>query len=213
MLALENKASMPSEAVDLPIGLSATDRYVEALRRAGGRPDVPREVALGALAASWISSATCSNTSTGRRVALWGDPDQLVSLVEFCVDMGMRPRYVVTGTPSKTLREAPRDEASPVAARTCGSRVARRRTCSSCISGSSRRRSTSSSAELTASTWPATKTFRSCGMASRSSTASAISTSRPLAIVGGMRLVEQILRAFLDQKDATCPEESFELVM
>ena len=30
---------------------------------------------------------------------------------------------------------------------------------------------------------------------------------------GGMRLVEQILNAFLEVKDATCPEESFELVM
>ena len=37
----------------------------------------------------------------GKRVALWGDPDQLVSLAEFLADLDMRPVYVVTGTPGK----------------------------------------------------------------------------------------------------------------
>jgi len=35
------------------------------------------------------------------RVALWGDPDQLVSLCEFLADLDMRPGYIVTGTPGK----------------------------------------------------------------------------------------------------------------
>ena len=38
-----------------------------------------------------------------KRVALWGDPDQLVSLVEFLADLDMRPVYIVTGTPGKAL--------------------------------------------------------------------------------------------------------------
>jgi nitrogenase molybdenum-iron protein beta chain len=37
----------------------------------------------------------------GKRVALWGDPDQLVSLCEFLTDLGMRPVFIVTGTPGK----------------------------------------------------------------------------------------------------------------
>ena len=37
----------------------------------------------------------------GVRVALWGDPDQLVSLAEFLTDLDMRPVYIVTGTPGK----------------------------------------------------------------------------------------------------------------
>ena len=40
----------------------------------------------------------------GKRVALWGDPDQLVSLVEFLTDLDMRPVYVVTGTPGQAVR-------------------------------------------------------------------------------------------------------------
>jgi nitrogenase molybdenum-iron protein beta chain len=36
-------------------------------------------------------------------VALWGDPDQLVSLAEFLADCDMKPVYLVTGTPGKAF--------------------------------------------------------------------------------------------------------------
>jgi nitrogenase molybdenum-iron protein beta chain len=38
-------------------------------------------------------------------VAIWGDPDQLVSLCEFLVTLDMKPVYVVTGTPGKQFME------------------------------------------------------------------------------------------------------------
>ena len=78
-------------------------------------------------------------------------------------------------------------------------------TCSSCTSGSSRSRSTCSSATPTASTSPATRTFPSCGTASRSSTASGIRTSPRSATAAGMRLLEKILDALLDRKDRGRP--------
>ena len=40
-----------------------------------------------------------------KRVALWGDPDQLVSLVEFLADLDMRPVYIVSGTPGKAFEK------------------------------------------------------------------------------------------------------------
>ncbi len=36
----------------------------------------------------------------GKRVALFGDPDQPVSLCDFLVCLDMKPVYIVTGTPS-----------------------------------------------------------------------------------------------------------------
>jgi nitrogenase molybdenum-iron protein beta chain len=76
-----------------------------------------------------------------KRVALWGDPDQLVSLVEFLADLDMRPVYVVTGTPGKRLRA--RMETA-LAGRVPEAKSAKgpAPTCSSCTSGSSRSRST-----------------------------------------------------------------------
>jgi nitrogenase molybdenum-iron protein beta chain len=41
----------------------------------------------------------------GKRVALWGDPDQLIPLVEFLVACDMRPVYIVSGTPGKHFDE------------------------------------------------------------------------------------------------------------
>ena len=41
----------------------------------------------------------------GVRVALWGDPDQLVSLAGFLADLDMRPVYLVTGTPGKQFEK------------------------------------------------------------------------------------------------------------
>jgi nitrogenase molybdenum-iron protein beta chain len=41
----------------------------------------------------------------GKRVALFGDPDQLVPMTEFLIDLGMKPVYVVTGTAGKHFDE------------------------------------------------------------------------------------------------------------
>jgi nitrogenase molybdenum-iron protein beta chain len=41
----------------------------------------------------------------GKRVALSGDPDQIVPLTEFLVSCGAKPVYVITGTPSKYFEE------------------------------------------------------------------------------------------------------------
>ena len=38
----------------------------------------------------------------GKKAALVGDPDHLVSLVQFLTDMDMEVLYVVTGTPAGT---------------------------------------------------------------------------------------------------------------
>jgi len=35
----------------------------------------------------------------GKKVALFGDPDQLIPLVEFLLDLGMKPMHIVSGTP------------------------------------------------------------------------------------------------------------------
>ena len=49
----------------------------------------------------------------GKKVALAGDPDQLVSLTEFLVSLGMHPLHIVTGTPGKKfetrIREITKD--------------------------------------------------------------------------------------------------------
>ncbi len=96
---LDTKFKVPCESLELPIGLRATDRFVDTLRRVA-RVDVP--VSLEDERGRLMDIITDMHQYFyGKRVALWGDPDQLVALTEFLVDLDMRPVYIVTGTPGK----------------------------------------------------------------------------------------------------------------
>ncbi len=97
------KHKVPFELLELPLGLRATDRFVQALRRRG-RAQVPPEIAeeRGRLV---DMIADMHQYFYKARVALWGDPDQLVSLCEFLADLDMRPVYMVTGTPGKQFEK------------------------------------------------------------------------------------------------------------
>jgi len=100
---LDARFKVPYEALELPIGLRATDRFVNSVRRLARQPipDSVREER-GRL----MDIITDMHQYFYRkRVALWGDPDQLVSLVEFLADLDMRPVYIVTGTPGKAFEK------------------------------------------------------------------------------------------------------------
>jgi nitrogenase molybdenum-iron protein beta chain len=101
--ALDTKCKVPCEILDLPIGLKATDRFVDALRRMAG-VQVPDAVTLerGQL----LDVITDMHQYLfQKKVALVGDPDQLVSLTEFLTSIDMRPIHIVTGTPGKKFEK------------------------------------------------------------------------------------------------------------
>lgn len=96
---LSKKCGVNAEVLELPIGLAATDAFVNALRIAGDTT-VPSEIEKerGRLI-DMISDM--SQYLHQKRVALYGDPDHLVPLTQFLVDLGMVPAIVITGTPGK----------------------------------------------------------------------------------------------------------------
>lgn len=96
--ALEEKTGVARQRLELPIGLQATDRFIEALRTIAG-VKVPDDITdeRGRLL---DLMADMHQYFYGKRVALFGDPDQLASLTQFLVTLDMKPVYVVTGTPS-----------------------------------------------------------------------------------------------------------------
>lgn len=90
---------VPFEMLDIPIGLSATDRFMSALSKATG---VPVPASFTAERGRLVDVITdMSQYFYGKKVALFGDPDQLVPLAEFLCDLDMVPAYVVSGTPGK----------------------------------------------------------------------------------------------------------------
>ena len=79
-----------------PIGLKATDAFVDTLRKIGGSKRARISINWNG-DSFWISLPTCTSTFT-KKVGLAGDPDQLISLTEFLVSIDMWPIHIVTGT-------------------------------------------------------------------------------------------------------------------
>jgi nitrogenase molybdenum-iron protein beta chain len=102
-IKLENKCKVKFEVVDIPIGLKATDRFLMSLSRHANLP-IPDSITeeRGQLIDLIADNA---KYLYGKRVALWGDPDTLIPLTELLVSLDMKPVYIVSGTPGKPFDE------------------------------------------------------------------------------------------------------------
>ena len=99
--ALDTKCKVPFELLDLPMGLHATDRFIEAMRKMTGL-NVPGSI--DRERGQMMDIITDMHQYFyNKRVGLAGDPDQLISLAEFLVSIDMWPVYAVTGTPGKAF--------------------------------------------------------------------------------------------------------------
>ena len=95
---LDTKCKVKTEILDLPIGISATDAFVDTLRRQAGAI-VPES--LRTERGQLVDVLCDKNQYTyGKKVSLMGDPDILIGLVQFCKDAGMEVLHVLTGTPA-----------------------------------------------------------------------------------------------------------------
>ncbi len=99
--ALDAQCKIPCQVQDLPIGLLGTDRFVDALRTVAG-VSVPDCVTQERGQLLDVISDMQPHLY-GKKVALAGDPDQLIPLTEFLVTIGMKPVHIVTGTPGKAF--------------------------------------------------------------------------------------------------------------
>jgi nitrogenase molybdenum-iron protein beta chain len=102
-VALDTKFRVPCEIIDLPIGLNATDIFVNTLRQIAG-VQVPNSLTYerGQLL---DVMADMQQYFYHKKVALVGDPDQLVALTEFLVSLDMWPVHVLTGSPDPKFED------------------------------------------------------------------------------------------------------------
>lgn len=101
--ALDAKCKVVCEILDLPIGLEATDRFINTLHTVAG-VNVPDLIT--AERGRLVDVITdMQQYFHHKKVALFGDPDQLIALTEFLVTLDMKPVHIVTGTPGKRFEE------------------------------------------------------------------------------------------------------------
>jgi nitrogenase molybdenum-iron protein beta chain len=98
---LDNKWKIPFDVLELPIGIRATDRLVSSILSITGK-HISKETEFERGRLLDVMS-DMHQYFYKKRVALWGDPDQLVSLAEFLCDLDMEPVYIVTGTSGRAF--------------------------------------------------------------------------------------------------------------
>ncbi|MBK8806694.1 MAG: nitrogenase molybdenum-iron protein subunit beta [Bacteroidales bacterium] len=209
-VALENKCKVSFVIEDLPFGLKATDRFIQALSKYG-IAKIPTEITdeRGRL----VDMITDMHQYLhGKRVALWGDPDEIIPIAEFLVDIDMKPVYIVSGTPGKHFMERMENIMTvkcPEAKYKNGER---------------------------ADLFLLHQWIKQQGVdllignthgkfIARDENTPLVRVGFPIidrvghsyfplvGYTGAIRLVEKMLDAILDKTDATCPEEKLELVM
>jgi nitrogenase molybdenum-iron protein beta chain len=94
---LEKKCGVPYKSLPMPIGIGRTDEYIMALQGIS-KSEVPYELEeqRGQLVDILID---IHPYTYNKKVAIFGDPDTVLGLVEYVLEMGMVPKYVLTGTP------------------------------------------------------------------------------------------------------------------
>ena len=205
---LDSQFKVPCRVLEMPYGLKATDRFIDALRQIAGVP-VPEEVNLerGQLV-DLISDM--HQYFYHKKVALVGDPDSLISLAEFLLTIDMHPVHVVTGTPGKRFEKKIRQLAAGLPVNV----------------------NVRSSADMfLLHQWIKSEPVdliignTYCKFIARDEDIPLVRFGFPIldrvghqyfptvGYKGGIRLLEKILGALLDRKDRDDPEQSFELVL
>jgi nitrogenase molybdenum-iron protein beta chain len=209
-IMLDNQCKVPFDIVDIPLGLRATDRFIQALSSLGHQP-IPDSITIerGRL----VDVITDMHQYLyGKRVALWGDPDHLIPLVEFLVDMDMKPVYIVSGTPGKTferrMEEILKDRV-PEAKYKNGMAADMylihqwiKENPVDLLIGNTYGKYISRDEDIP---------FVRMGFPIIDRIGHSYFPT--VGYTGGIRILEKILGAIMDHQDATCPEESFELTM
>ncbi len=94
---MKKKFKTPYKLLPLPMGIEATDRFIIELAKIS-KNEVP--YALEEQRGQLVDILLDTHAYTyEKKAAIFGDPDIVVGLTAMCLEMGMIPKYVITGTP------------------------------------------------------------------------------------------------------------------
>ncbi|HWP96761.1 MAG TPA: nitrogenase molybdenum-iron protein subunit beta [Syntrophomonadaceae bacterium] len=98
---LRKKAKVRPVVLHTPIGIQGTDRFLMAAARISGR-EIPYELEEERGQVIDIMADLHSHYH-GKKVAIFGDPDVVIGLTALTTELGMLPRFVLTGTPGEAF--------------------------------------------------------------------------------------------------------------
>lgn len=100
---LEKKFKIPYKKLTMPIGVGSTDDFMMELSKFS-KEQVPYEIEeeRGQLVDIMVDSHPYYS---GKKVAIFGDPDVVIALTKFVLELGMVPKYVSTGSPFRNFEK------------------------------------------------------------------------------------------------------------
>jgi nitrogenase molybdenum-iron protein beta chain len=207
--AMENKHNVPSTLLELPIGVAATDEFIQTLRAFAPEGAVHADIETDrSRLIDTISDM--QQYFHGKRVAVAGDPDHVIGLTRFLLELGAKPVYVITGSQGNHFEKRIHELLDPVVP-------------------DAKIKQTADFFEL--HQWIKNEPVdllvaNTYGKyISRVENIPLVRVGFPIldrvghrfyptiGYTGAIRLIEQMTNALFDHRDRECPEEWFELVM
>ena len=104
---LANEFDIPTIIGPTPIGIRNTDAFLKNLKQLTGKPIPQSLVRERGIAIDALSDLT-HMFFADKRVAIYGNPDLVISLAEFCLDLEMKPKLLLLGDDNSNYQNDPR---------------------------------------------------------------------------------------------------------
>jgi nitrogenase molybdenum-iron protein beta chain len=104
---LEDEHGVPALIGPTPIGIRNTDAFLRRLKDVTGKPIPESLVRERGIAIDAITDVTHMFLAD-KKVAIYGNPDMVIALAQFCLDMEMRPVLLLLGDDNSGYKDDPR---------------------------------------------------------------------------------------------------------
>ena len=106
-LYLENEFDVPAIIGPTPIGIRNTDTFLANVKKMTGKAIPESLVRIRGIALDAIADVS-HMFLTGKKVAIYGNPDLVIGLAEYCIDLEMEPVLLLLGDDNTTYKTDPR---------------------------------------------------------------------------------------------------------
>jgi nitrogenase molybdenum-iron protein beta chain len=104
---LKDEFDVPAVIGPTPIGISNTDKFIKNISEMTGNP-VPDSLAIERGKAIDALADLAHMFFADKKVAIYGNPDLVFALAEFCVEVELKPVLLLLGDDNKTYQKDPR---------------------------------------------------------------------------------------------------------
>ena len=104
---LEREFGVPAVIGPTPIGIRNTDTFLANIKKMTGKP-IPQSLVHERGIAIDTLTDLVHMFFADKKVAIYGNPDLVIGLAEFCIDLEMKPVLLLLGDDNKTYSKDPR---------------------------------------------------------------------------------------------------------